>query len=38
MAERWLERDPALELPDSAGARAALMRMLDFGFSLGDVG
>jgi len=38
MAERWLERDPTLELPDSAGARAALMRMLDFGFSLGDVG
>ena len=38
MAERWLERDPALELPESAGARAALMRMLDFGFSLGDVG
>jgi ATP-dependent DNA helicase RecG len=38
MAERWLERDPALELPDSAGAHAALMRMLDFGFSLGDVG
>ena len=38
MAERWLERDPALELPESAGARAALTRMLDFGFSLGDVG
>jgi ATP-dependent DNA helicase RecG len=38
MAERWLERDPALEAPASAGARAALKRMLDFGFSLGDVG
>jgi ATP-dependent DNA helicase RecG len=38
MAESWLKRDPSLELPDSAGARAALLRMLDFGFSLGDVG
>jgi len=38
MAESWLKRDPTLELPDSAGARAALMRMLDFGFSLGDIG
>jgi len=38
MAERWLKRDPALELPDSAGARTALLRMLDFGFSLGDIG
>ena len=38
MAERWLKRDPSLELPESAGARAALLRMLDFGFSLGDIG
>ena len=38
MAERWLGRDPTLELPESAGARAALLRLLDFGFSLGDVG
>jgi hypothetical protein len=38
MAETWLKFDPALELRDSAGARAALMRMLDFGFSLGDIG
>jgi ATP-dependent DNA helicase RecG len=38
MAESWLKRDPSLELPDSAGARAALLRMLDFGFSLGDIG
>jgi RecG-like helicase len=38
MAERWLARDPRLECPDSAGARAAVARMLDFGFSLGDIG
>jgi ATP-dependent DNA helicase RecG len=38
MAERWLDRDPRLESAASAGARAALARMLDFGFSLGDVG
>ena len=38
MAERWLGHDPTLELPESAGARAALLRLLDFGFSLGDVG
>src|ERR1700689_265807 len=38
MAERWIKHDPSLELPDSAGARAALLRMLDFGFSLGDIG
>src|SRR6266851_663873 len=38
MAEQWLRRDPALKEPASAGARAALKRMLDFGFSLGDVG
>lgn len=38
MAEDWLERDPSLELPESSGARSALMRMLDFGFSLGDIG
>jgi ATP-dependent DNA helicase RecG len=38
MAEGWLKLDPSLELPDSAGARAALLRMLDFGFSLGDIG
>jgi ATP-dependent DNA helicase RecG len=38
MAESWLKRDPSLELSDSAGARAALLRMLDFGFSLGDIG
>jgi ATP-dependent DNA helicase RecG len=38
MAEQWLRRDPDLKEPASAGARAALKRMLDFGFSLGDVG
>jgi ATP-dependent DNA helicase RecG len=38
MAETWLKHDPSLELPESSGARATLLRMLDFGFSLGDVG
>ena len=38
LAESWLKRDPLLELPESVGARAALLAMLDFGFSLGDVG
>ena len=38
LAEIWLKRDPPLELPESAGARVALLRMLDFGFSLGDIG
>ena len=38
MAEDWLKHDPSLDLPESSGARSALMRMLDFGFSLGDIG
>ncbi|MGH7813638.1 MAG: ATP-dependent DNA helicase RecG, partial [Candidatus Binataceae bacterium] len=38
MAEEWLRRDPSLESQESAGARAALARMLALGFSLGDVG
>jgi ATP-dependent DNA helicase RecG len=38
LAEEWLRRDPDLTLPESAGARVALQRMLDWGFSLGDVG
>jgi len=38
LAERWLDRDPKLENPASAGARAALKRILDSGFSLGDIG
>ena len=38
LAERWLERDPNLDSAASAGARAALQRILDSGFSLGDIG
>jgi ATP-dependent DNA helicase RecG len=38
LAERWLDRDPVLESPASAGARAALTRIVDSGFSLGDIG
>jgi ATP-dependent DNA helicase RecG len=38
LAERWLERDPALNSPASARARTALKRILDSGFSLGDIG
>jgi ATP-dependent DNA helicase RecG len=38
LAERWLERDPKLESDASAGARVALARILDSGFSLGDIG
>jgi ATP-dependent DNA helicase RecG len=38
MAEEWLRRDPELASPASANARAAISRMLDWGFSLGDVG
>ena len=38
MAEEWLQRDPGLDSPASAGARVALKRMLSLGFSLGDVG
>ena len=38
LAERWLDRDPMLDSPASAGARAALTRILDSGFSLGDIG
>ena len=38
LAEQWLQRDPELKSPASEGARAALARMLGFGFSLGDVG
>ncbi len=38
LAERWLTRDPTLKSAASAGARAALKRVLDFGFSLGDIG
>ena len=38
LADEWMRRDPRLESNDSAGARRALERMLNFGFSLGDVG
>jgi len=38
MAEEWLRRDPQLASSASANARAAISRMLDWGFSLGDVG
>jgi hypothetical protein len=38
LAERWLDRYPALDTPASTGARAALKRISDSGFSLGDVG
>jgi ATP-dependent DNA helicase RecG len=38
LAEEWLRHDPDLTTSASAGARAALARMLDWGFSLGDVG
>jgi len=38
LAERWLDRDPRLDSSASAGALAALKRILDSGFSLGDIG
>jgi len=38
LAEEYLTRDPKLEAPDAGGARAAIRRMLEAGFSLGDVG
>ena len=38
LAERWLDQDPKMESDASAGARAALARILDSGFSLGDIG
>ncbi|MGH7948872.1 MAG: ATP-dependent DNA helicase RecG, partial [Candidatus Binataceae bacterium] len=38
LAEKWLQRDPNLESPASAAARAAVQRMLAYGFSLADVG
>jgi ATP-dependent DNA helicase RecG len=38
LAEEWLRHDPELNTTESSGLRGALARMLDFGFSLGDVG
>ena len=38
LAEEWFQYDPELAAAESSGPREALARMLDFGFSLGDVG
>jgi ATP-dependent DNA helicase RecG len=38
LADQWLAHDPKLDTPASAGARAALQRILDSGFSLADIG
>jgi ATP-dependent DNA helicase RecG len=38
LAEEYLAGDPKLEASQARGARAALRRMLEAGFSLGDVG
>lgn len=38
MADEWIAHDPHLESSASAGARAAVRKMLALGFSLGDVG
>ena len=38
LADEWLRHDPQLDSAASGGVRTALDRMLDFGFSLGDVG
>ncbi len=38
MAEEWLKEDPQLRLPASGGAKVAVRRMLNLGFSLADVG
>jgi ATP-dependent DNA helicase RecG len=38
LAEEWLQRDPELAGAESGGLRSALARMLEFGFSLADVG
>ncbi len=38
LAEEWLKRDPRLKSDASSGARFALTRMLEQGFSLADVG
>ena len=38
LAQEWLQHDPELAAAEASGARNALARMLDFGFSLGDVG
>jgi len=38
LANDCLARDPRLEAPSAGGARMAIRRMLEAGFSLGDVG
>jgi len=38
LAAEWLARDPKLELEASVGARAAIRKLLNSGFSLGDIG
>lgn len=38
LADGWIARDPSLANEESAGARAAVRKMLALGFSLGDVG
>ncbi len=38
LAESWLDRDPKLDSAAAAGLRAVLARMVDSGFSLGDIG
>ncbi len=38
LAESYLKRDPNLQAPSARGAQLAIRRMLQAGFSLGDVG
>jgi ATP-dependent DNA helicase RecG len=38
MAEEWLKKDPQLTNAASSGAKVALKKMLNLGFSLADVG
>jgi ATP-dependent DNA helicase RecG len=38
MADRWIEIDPSLSSPESAGARRALADLMTEGFSLADIG
>lgn len=38
LAEAYLKRDPDLQAPSARGAQLAIRRMLQAGFSLGDVG
>ncbi|HXR25833.1 MAG TPA: hypothetical protein VN742_10770, partial [Candidatus Binataceae bacterium] len=38
LANDYLARDPGLEAAPARGARMAIRRMLEAGFSLGDVG